>query len=75
MGSFLLACGTKGKRYSLPNSSIMIHQPSGGYSGQASDIAIHARNILNTRDRLNLILCKHTGQNLDIVGIYIVIFR
>ena len=62
MGSLLLAGGTKGKRYSLPHSRIMIHQPSGGFQGQASDIHIHAQEILNLRKRLNSILAKHTGQ-------------
>jgi ATP-dependent Clp protease protease subunit len=61
MGSFLLAAGAKGKRYSLPNSRILIHQPLGGYSGQATDIDIHAREILRTRDRLIELYAKHTG--------------
>ncbi|KAJ8658869.1 ATP-dependent Clp protease proteolytic subunit [Lichtheimia ornata] len=61
MGSLLLAAGEPGKRYALPNSSIMIHQPSGGAAGQASDIAIHAREILRVRERLNRIFQKHTG--------------
>ncbi len=64
-GSLLLTAGRKGKRYSLPNSNIMIHQPSGGYQGQASDIEIHAREIIKTRDRLNKIYVKHTGQDLS----------
>jgi ATP-dependent Clp protease protease subunit len=64
-GSLLLTAGRKGKRYSLPNSNIMIHQPSGGFSGQAADIEIHAREILKTRDRLNKIYQKHTGQELS----------
>ena len=64
-GSLLLTAGRKGKRYSLPNSNIMIHQPSGGYQGQAADIEIHAREILKTRDRLNKIYVKHTGQELS----------
>ncbi|GAB2175838.1 ATP-dependent Clp endopeptidase proteolytic subunit ClpP [Dongia sp. agr-C8] len=64
-GSLLLTAGRKGKRYSLPNSNIMIHQPSGGFSGQAADIEIHAREILKTRDRLNKIYVKHTGQDLS----------
>ncbi|KAJ1646341.1 hypothetical protein IWQ61_010211 [Dispira simplex] len=64
MGSLLLTAGAPGKRYSLPNASIMIHQPSGGATGQASDIAIHAREILKTRDRLNRLYSKHTGQDL-----------
>jgi ATP-dependent Clp protease protease subunit len=61
-GSLLLTAGRKGKRFSLPNSNIMIHQPSGGFQGQAADIEIHAREILKTRDRLNQIYVKHTGQ-------------
>jgi len=64
MGSLLLTAGAKGKRYSLPNSKIMIHQPSGGFQGQATDIEIHAREILKTRDRLNKIYVHHTGQEL-----------
>jgi ATP-dependent Clp protease, protease subunit len=66
-GSLLLAAGAKGKRYSLPNSRIMIHQPSGGAQGQATDIEIHAREILNVRKRLNMIYEKHTGQPLSII--------
>src|SRR3546814_14957984 len=62
MGAFLLAAGAKGKRYTLPNSRIMIHQPSGGAQGQASDIQIQAREILSLRERLNTILAKNTGQ-------------
>lgn len=65
MGAFLLAAGTKGKRKALPNSEILIHQPLGGARGQASDIAIHAENILKTRDRLNRILSERTGQPLE----------
>jgi ATP-dependent Clp protease protease subunit len=65
MGSLLLAAGAKGKRYCLPNSRIMIHQPSGGMQGQATDIEIHAREILATRDRLNRIYQHHTGQSLE----------
>ena len=65
MGAFLLAAGAKGKRYALPNSRIMIHQPLGGYRGQASDIEIHAREILQLRDKLNSILGKHTGQKVS----------
>jgi ATP-dependent Clp protease protease subunit len=68
MGSLLLTAGAKGKRVALPNASIMIHQPSGGFQGQASDIEIHAREILRTRARLNEIYVKHTGQNLDAVA-------
>ena len=62
MGSFLLAGGAKGKRFALPNSSIMIHQPLGGFRGQASDIQIHAREIQKTKDRLNRLLSFHTGR-------------
>ncbi|MBS0323309.1 MAG: ATP-dependent Clp endopeptidase proteolytic subunit ClpP [Proteobacteria bacterium] len=62
MGAFLLAAGTKGKRYALPNSRVMIHQPSAGFQGQASDIEIHAKEILFMKQRLNEILSKHTGQ-------------
>lgn len=65
MGAFLLAAGAKGKRYSLPHSRILIHQPLGGFSGQATDVDIHAREILRTRDNLNQLLVKHTGQPLD----------
>ena len=65
MGSLLLAGGTKGKRFCLPHSRIMIHQPSGGFQGQASDIDIHAREILKIRERLNKIMAKHTGQSVE----------
>src|SRR5947209_3841587 len=65
MGAFLLAAGAKGKRYSLPNARILIHQPLGGFQGQATDIDIHAKEILRTRDKMNEILAKHTGQSLD----------
>ena len=65
MGSLLLTGGTKGKRYCLPHSRIMIHQPSGGFQGQASDIDIHAREILKVRERLNAIMSKHTGQPVE----------
>ena len=65
MGAFLLAAGAEGKRYCLPNSRIMIHQPLGGFQGQASDIEIHAREILTLRGRLNEMLAKHTGQKSD----------
>jgi ATP-dependent Clp protease protease subunit len=65
MGAFLLAAGAKGKRFSLPNSKIMIHQPSGGSQGQATDIEIQAREILKTREQLNKILSERTGQPLD----------
>jgi ATP-dependent Clp protease, protease subunit len=66
-GSLLLTAGAKGKRFSLPHSNIMIHQPSGGFQGQASDIEIHAKEILKTRDRLNKIYVKHTGQDLKVI--------
>jgi ATP-dependent Clp protease protease subunit len=69
MGALLLAGGAAGKRYCLPHSRIMIHQPLGGFQGQASDIDIHAREILATRDRLNHILARHTGQPLDKIQI------
>ena len=65
MGAVLLAGGEKSKRYALPHSRVMIHQPLGGFHGQAADIDIHAREILDTRDRLNNILAKHTGQPID----------
>jgi ATP-dependent Clp protease, protease subunit len=65
MGSLLLTGGAKGKRYCLPHSRIMIHQPSGGFQGQASDIDIHAREILKIRERLNAIMAKHTGQSVE----------
>jgi ATP-dependent Clp protease protease subunit len=67
MGSLLLAAGAAGKRYSLPNARIMVHQPSGGAQGQATDIEIQAREILNLRTRLNQIYVKHTGQPLDVI--------
>jgi len=67
MGSLLLAGGAKGKRYCLPHSRIMIHQPSGGFQGQASDIDIQAREVLKLRERLNAILAKHTGQSLGTI--------
>jgi ATP-dependent Clp protease, protease subunit len=66
-GSLLLAAGAKGKRYSLPHSNIMIHQPSGGFQGQATDIEIHAKEIIKTRDRLNKIYVRHTGQELKTI--------
>jgi ATP-dependent Clp protease protease subunit len=69
MGAFLLSSGAKGKRYSLPNSKIMIHQPLGGAQGQASDIAIVAEEILKTKKKLNTILASNTGQSLDKVEI------
>ena len=65
MGAFLLTAGTKGKRYALPNARVMIHQPMGGFQGQATEIDIHAREILKIRERLNEIMAKHTGQPLD----------
>jgi len=67
MGALLLAGGAAGKRYSLPHARIMIHQPLGGFQGQASDIDIHAKEILRVRDRLNDILVKHTGQSIETV--------
>ncbi|MGQ9686126.1 MAG: ATP-dependent Clp endopeptidase proteolytic subunit ClpP [Thiobacillaceae bacterium] len=67
MGAFLLAAGAKGKRYALPNSRVMIHQPMGGFQGQASDIEIHAREILYLRSRLNSLLSQHTGQPLEVI--------
>jgi len=68
MGAVLLAGGTNGKRYCLPHSRMMIHQPLGGFQGQATDIDIHAREILLVRERLNTILAKHTGQPLEQIG-------
>ena len=65
MGAFLLAAGAKGKRFSLPNSKVMIHQPLGGTQGQATEIEIHAKEILKTRDQLNRILAERTGQPLE----------
>ena len=67
MGAFLLAAGAPGKRYCLPNSRVMIHQPMGGFQGQASDIEIHAKEILYLRSRLNEMLAKHTGQPMDVI--------
>ncbi|HLD76619.1 MAG TPA: ATP-dependent Clp endopeptidase proteolytic subunit ClpP [Rickettsiales bacterium] len=67
MGSLLLTAGTQGKRFSLPNSRIMIHQPSGGFQGQATDIEIHAQEILSLKKRLNEIYEKHTGQKLSLI--------
>ncbi|UFT98496.1 ATP-dependent Clp endopeptidase proteolytic subunit ClpP [Radiobacillus kanasensis] len=67
MGAFLLAAGEKGKRYALPNSEVMIHQPLGGTQGQASDIEIHARRIIEMREKLNTILSERTGQPLEII--------
>jgi len=67
MGAFLLAGGEKGKRHCLPNSRVMIHQPLGGFQGQASDIAIHAKEILGIKNKLNLMLAEHTGQPLEVI--------
>ncbi len=67
MGSFLLAAGSKGKRFCLPNSRVMIHQPSGGFQGQASDIEIQAREVLYLKKRLNEMLAKHTGQPIEVI--------
>jgi ATP-dependent Clp protease, protease subunit len=69
MGAVLLAAGAKGKRYSLPHSRIMIHQPLGGFQGQASDIDIHAREVLYVRERLNRILSSHTGQSIEKIAL------
>jgi ATP-dependent Clp protease, protease subunit len=68
MGALLLAAGDAGKRFALPNSRVMIHQPMGGFQGQATDIEIHAKEILYLRARLNEILAKHTGKGIDIIG-------
>ena len=68
MGALLMCAGAKGKRFALPNSRIMIHQPMGGFQGQASDIEIHAKEILYLRQRLNEIMAKHTGQDIEKVG-------
>lgn len=68
MGAVLLAGGTAGKRYGLPHSRVMIHQPLGGFQGQASDFEIHAKEILSTRSRLNKLLAKHTGKDEEIIG-------
>ena len=67
MGAFLLAGGAKGKHFCLPNSRVMIHQPLGGFQGQASDIEIHAKEILFIRERLNELLAQHTGQSLETI--------
>jgi ATP-dependent Clp protease protease subunit len=67
MGAFLLAAGEKGKRFVLPNSRVMIHQPSGGFSGQASDIEIHAKEVLYLKRRLNEMMALHTGQTIDVI--------
>lgn len=68
MGAFLLAAGAEGKRLALPHSRVMIHQPLGGFQGQASDIEIHAREILTIRERLNKVLAHHTGQPMDVIA-------
>ena len=67
MGAVLLAAGAKGKRFSLPHSRVMIHQPLGGYQGQASDIEIHAKEILKIREQLNQLLANHTGQSIEVI--------
>jgi ATP-dependent Clp protease, protease subunit len=67
MGAFLLAAGEKGRRFCLPNSRVMIHQPSGGFSGQAADMDIHVKEILQIRHRLNALLAKHTGQPIETI--------
>ncbi len=67
MGALLVAAGAKGKRFCLPNSRLMIHQPMGGFQGQASDVAIHAKEILYLKNRLNEIMAKHTGQNIEAI--------
>ena len=67
MGAFLLAAGTKGKRFCLPNSRVMIHQPSGGFSGQASDIEIHAKEVLYLKKKLNEMMAQHTGQPMEVI--------
>ena len=69
MGAFLLTAGTKGKRFALPNARVMIHQPIGGFQGQATEIDIHAREILKIRERLNEIMAKHTGQPLEKISL------
>ena len=68
MGAFLLSGGTKGKRFCLPNSRVMIHQPLGGFQGQASDFEIHAKEILSIKDKLNRLMAEHTGQPLEVVA-------
>jgi ATP-dependent Clp protease, protease subunit len=75
MGSLLLTAGATGFRYALPNSRIMIHQPIGGYHGQASDVEIHAREMLSLRDRLNKLYVKHTSQVLADIGTYFCIHQ
>jgi ATP-dependent Clp protease protease subunit len=69
MGAFLLSAGEKGKRFALPNAEIMIHQPLGGAQGQASDIKIHAEQILRIRDKMNKLMAEHTGQPVDKVAL------
>ena len=68
MGAFLLTAGANGKRYCLPNSRVMIHQPLGGFQGQASDFEIHAKEILSIKDKLNRLMAEHTGQPLDVIS-------
>lgn len=68
MGALLLTAGAKGMRYALPNSQIMVHQPSGGFQGQATDIDIHAREVLRLKERLNEIMAEHTGQSMETIG-------
>lgn len=68
MGAFLLSGGAKGKRHCLPNSRVMIHQPLGGFQGQASDFEIHAKEILSIKDKLNRLMAEHTGQPLDVIS-------
>src|SRR5574339_677227 len=68
MGAFLLCAGAKGKRFCLPNSRVMIHQPSGGFQGQASDVEIHAKEILYLKAKLNEILAKHTGKSVEVIA-------
>ena len=70
MGAFLLTAGAKGKRFCLPNSRVMIHQPLGGFQGQASDFEIHAKEILSIKDKLNRLMAEHTGQPLDVISKY-----
>ena len=67
MASLLLAAGAKGERKALPNATVMIHQPSGGYSGQAKDLTIHTKQIVRVWDSLNALYCKHTGQPIDVI--------
>jgi ATP-dependent Clp protease, protease subunit len=67
MGAFLLCAGARGKRFCLPNSRVMIHQPSGGFSGQASDIEIHAKEVLYLKSKLNHMMAEHTGQPIEVI--------